>query len=123
MSVAVGIGPAEVLELDACMFDALELEAAAAAKRWTVEQELAASTLEVLHANGRAFLAANSKKGARLPPALRIPRPDDDEQGKRSGSSEAVSASAFAAMFAGVVVPELDVDDVELAGGAATEDA
>lgn len=99
MCVAVGIGPAEVLELDAPMFDALELEAAERA-RWSPELELAASQLEVAHGQLVAFLAVHSKKGAKLPEPLRIDRPTSTSSSSTPAGSRPAGAAAFARMFA-----------------------
>jgi hypothetical protein len=75
MSVALGLDPQGLLELDARMFDALEQ---AAAERWTIADELAALRLELAHAHYRAFLAAHSSRKTQIPEPLRVPRPGDD---------------------------------------------
>jgi hypothetical protein len=72
MAVATGISPAEILNLDGRLFDELEL---AAAEHWSPELELLAVQCEVTHALYRAYVGAHSKKGAKLPPPLQIPRP------------------------------------------------
>lgn len=113
--MAVGIAPADVLALDAAMFDALEAEAAAERARWTIERELAAELVELTSGQLVAFLAAN---GVKRPPApIRVPRPTDDEPeldvelavaGASSGSKRpagSIGAAAFAARFAGRTVP------------------
>lgn len=92
-----------MLELDAPMFDALELELS---RRWPAELELIASLVEVSHAQLAAFVIANSKKGTPAPKTLRIPRPGDESDSSSSTPSPAdvrVSASGFARMFAGRV--------------------
>lgn len=75
MSVAFGLDPAALLELDGAMIDALERAAEA---RWLVADELAAQTLELSHVHYRTFLGAHGVKAGRLPPPLRVPRPSED---------------------------------------------
>ena len=92
MSVALGLDPASLLELDGAMYDALERAAAA---RWTVADELAALAIEVAHGHFLAFLGAHTSKGTRLPPPLRVPRPTEEGFER----PRVVTASAFAAEF------------------------
>lgn len=55
---------------------------------WSDEKELAATNIEVVDALRRAFIVANSKKGAREPEPVRIPRPwQKSEAVKRKGTS------------------------------------
>jgi len=75
MSVALGISPASLLELDGAMVDALEQ---AAGQRWTVIEELLAMSFELAHAHYRAFLAAHSSGKTRLPDPIRLPRPGEE---------------------------------------------
>lgn len=42
---------------------------------WGMSEELLASVCELLDVNNRQFATAHSKKGTKLPPALRITRP------------------------------------------------
>ena len=100
MAVACSISPLDVLELDAPTFDALELELS---KRWPVELEIAASTLETMHAQLLAFMAAHSKRGTKLPASLRIPRPGDDAAS--SSTPTRLTPSAFAALLTGRTGP------------------
>lgn len=51
---------------------------------WTEDRELAAIQIELLDALRRTYIVANSKKGARMPDPVRIPRPWD---APREGSS------------------------------------
>jgi len=92
MSVALGLDPHDLLDLDGPMFDALERAAGA---RWTVADELAAQALELAHAHFVAFLAVHSKKGARLPNPLRVQRPTEDGY----PSPPVLSPSQFAAEY------------------------
>lgn len=92
MSVALGLDPASLLEVDGPMYDALER---AAAVRWTAADELAALTLELVHAHYRAFLAVHSGKHARLPEPLRVPRPDTPEY----AGPTVLAPAAFAMQF------------------------
>ena len=73
MSVALGIDPGRLLDLDAEMFDAVERAAAA---RWTVVDELTATLVDLVQLQRRDFLAAYGAK--RLPPFERVPRPTED---------------------------------------------
>lgn len=100
MCVAVGIGPAEVFALDADTFDVLEDEAARA-RRWSTELELLATQVELQSAALVAFLAANTKKGTKLPTPLRVPRPDADPV--EADAKPRVGAAAFARMLSPVV--------------------
>jgi hypothetical protein len=54
------------------------------AERWTPELELAAATLETLHALLRVTLAVHAKGGAELLAPLEVPRPSS-----RPASAEA----------------------------------
>jgi hypothetical protein len=76
MSVAYGLDPAALLELDGRMVDALERAGAA---RWTVLEELVAKSYELAYAHFRAFVQAHSPKGgARMPSSITVPRPGVD---------------------------------------------
>ena len=100
MAVAVGIGYAEVAELDAAAFDALETAAA----KWSPDRELLATIAELSSANLVAFLSAHSTKRSKPLEPLRIPRPETDGVVDRSSSSTVrVGAAAFARMFGGRV--------------------
>lgn len=76
MSVETGIDPRTLLELDAETFDAI---VRAVDRRWTPERELLASLLEVEHSALLAYARVHSRKGARLPKPISVPRPGDDE--------------------------------------------
>lgn len=108
MCVAVGIGPAEALDLDASWFDALERQAD---ERWPIEVELAAMQAELLSALFTAYSKVHGKKGAAPPPVLNVPRPGSprDSHGIAGPSSgkraAAVSPAAFARMVADRVEP------------------
>ena len=56
---------------------------------WTEDRELAAIQIELLDSLRRTYIAANSKKGARMPDPIRIPRPWDSprEASSRRGTS------------------------------------
>jgi hypothetical protein len=71
VSVATGIGPAELVELDGAMFDALVEQVD---RRWTPELELAAATLETSSALLVAYLRAHTRKRLTLEP-VKVPRP------------------------------------------------
>jgi hypothetical protein len=77
VSVETGIAPQALAELDAEMFAAV---LGAAEKRWTPELELTASLLEVEHAALLAFARVHGRKGQKLPAALRVPRPGEEER-------------------------------------------
>lgn len=105
MCVAVGIGWNEALELDGDAYDALEL---AVAERWTPELELAAIIAELESAQLSAFVQVHTKKGGKVPPILRVPRPGSSTPSTSSSSSadEAsvpgrVTPSTFARLFGG----------------------
>jgi hypothetical protein len=75
VSVQTGIGPRELLELDAEMFEAI---AEAANRHWPIQLELAATSLEVQHAHLLAYLATHTKRGTPLPEPLHVRRPEED---------------------------------------------
>jgi len=75
LSVAAGLDPASLLELDGVLFDELEL---AAANRWGTLEELLATVAELVHLQWVTYLAAHSKRGRKLPTPLRITRPGAD---------------------------------------------
>lgn len=85
------------LPLDA----ALHREVATKAEQWTTAHELAAQTVEVTHALYAAFVAANSKKGARRPKALRIPRPGSESAGNAERPRASLADVARRMMGAG----------------------
>jgi hypothetical protein len=95
VSAQLGIDPAGLLELEGRMFDALER---AAGKRWTIADELAAQALELAHVHYVAFLASCGVKGAKLPAALRVPRPDADD-GSGFEKPRVLSPADFVAEF------------------------
>ena len=80
MAVQTGISPRELERLDAESWDALVRAANSERERWTSELELAAATVEILHAQLLAFTRVNAKKGAQLPAQVHIPRPDEQER-------------------------------------------
>lgn len=96
MAVAASISPADLLELDGRTFDALER---ALERRWSTAEELAASTLELLHTFLVAFLTAHSdpKKPPQIPP-LEIPRPGSDVV-EPAAPPEPLGALAFAELL------------------------
>jgi hypothetical protein len=67
------VSPSGLLELDGRWLAALEL---AEADRWSIDRELAAAAVELLHAIWCTLLAAHGGKRARIPEPLKIPRPD-----------------------------------------------
>ena len=75
VSVLTGIAPSELLAMDEGLFDAL---IDAVDKRWTRENELLATLVEVEHAHLLAYLRVHSKSGARLPEPFRVERPGAD---------------------------------------------
>ena len=71
MSVATGIGPAELVELDGLMFDAL---VEAVDERWSPELELAATLVELESTHLLAYVQAHSRKRVTASP-IEWPRP------------------------------------------------
>lgn len=70
------------------MFEALERAAVRAEERWSTERELAAQTLELLHALYLLTARANGAKNVGKP--MHVPRP-----GEKS-TTPVMSAAAFA---------------------------
>jgi hypothetical protein len=101
VSVATGIGPTELLALDAPMFEALVDEVD---ERWSTELELAATTLEVAHAHFLAYVRTHSKSSARIPDPLRVERPKRDEHSKPA-PAKPVSAGELAALVGKSITP------------------
>jgi hypothetical protein len=66
---------------------------------WTMQIELAASTLEMLHRQAVLFLQANSKPGASLPPPLVVPRPEASEPDAKPRKRRQATAAEVAAML------------------------
>ena len=75
------------------MFDALSEAAVDDATRWSTDNELSASLLEMLHSLYLLTARANGAKQTGKP--LRVPRPGD----KAKAKSEAVSPAAFATLL------------------------
>jgi hypothetical protein len=73
MSVATAIAPQTLLDLDGDTWDALRR---ADAERWSTVDELLAALVELTHAHLVAFLRVHSRKGARMPAPLEVPRPE-----------------------------------------------
>ncbi len=76
MSIATGLRPAELDDLDEndpAMFEAMRM---AAADWWPTQTELAAAQVELLSALLRVTLSAAGVKENDLPPLVHIPRPD-----------------------------------------------
>lgn len=71
MSVATGIGPAELVELDGQMYDAL---VRAVDERWGPELELAATAVELSSTHLLAYIQAHSRKRVTASP-IDWPRP------------------------------------------------
>jgi hypothetical protein len=77
VSVACGIDPAALLDLDPDMFEALERRAAPRwSGNWLVQDELAALLVDTLNAFWLAWLQAHGAK--RLPVWQPVIRPDRD---------------------------------------------
>lgn len=74
MSVATGVDPAALAELDGPMFDAVER---AARRAWAARYELAAGLIELVAQLRREFLAAHGVKAGKLPTPTSVPRPDE----------------------------------------------
>ena len=86
MSVLTGIAPQSILDLDPAMYDAM---VEAVGERWSVQDELMATQVELSHATYTAVLATGGVK--RLPDVLRVPRPGDevkDEKPRQISASE-----------------------------------
>jgi hypothetical protein len=73
VSAATGIGPAELVDLDGPMFDALER---AAGEAWPAAVELQAQTVDLLAVQLAAFVRAHSSGRRRLDEPRRVPRPE-----------------------------------------------
>lgn len=52
---------------------------------WTNQEELLAAIAELVSQSNTLFIQANSKKGARPPKPLRIPRPGDEKPKPATG--------------------------------------
>lgn len=91
MSVQTGIGPTELLSLDAEMFEAV---VTATDEHWPLQLELAATSLEVAHAHLLAFVAVHSEKGTKLPDPLTVERPGRD----KAAGPERISVGELAAL-------------------------
>lgn len=72
VSVATGIGPAELVELDGRMYDAL---VRAVDERWSPELELAATLVELESTHLLAYIQAHSRKRVTASP-IEWPRPE-----------------------------------------------
>lgn len=56
---------------------------------WTDEKELLATLCELIDFSNRMFLAANTKKGTKIPEPIKIPRPfkreeEEEKKGEKS---------------------------------------
>ena len=67
---------------------------------WSVERELAASTVEQVHDLKRVLVMVNSSRGSKAPESLRIPRPDQPERPK---PAQPMSDDRDLALFFGAV--------------------
>lgn len=76
MSVACGLDPASLLELDGRMIDALER---AAARAWSTRYMLAAATIEKLDELRYLYVSVHARKGQRPTPVVKVPMPTDDD--------------------------------------------
>lgn len=79
--MATGLPPS-VFEDDPVLFEALEAAAIRQQTRWTRQDELAASTLELLHSLYLLTARAHGAKSVGEP--LRVPRPGDEEKDKKA---------------------------------------
>ncbi len=68
---------------------------------WSTGDELLALVAELVDANTRAFVVANSKPNATAPKPLRIPRPDDT--GATKAKPVSMSSPEARSFFAGAV--------------------
>lgn len=75
--MATGLPPS-VFENDYELFEALEAAAVSQMERWTRQDELNASILEMLHSLYLLTARANGAKNVGDP--IRIPRPGDEEK-------------------------------------------
>lgn len=65
---------------------------------WGPNEELLATIAEVLDAGNRMYFRAHAKKNARLPKALRIPRPSERRRRpKRKATAEEIARMVGAA--------------------------
>ena len=91
MALAAGLPPPLVAELPARDFAALEH---ALERRWTMRDELAATTAELLHALVLVQLSRAGVRRDRLGPPLRVPRPSrTTPSGKRVASGHELAAA------------------------------
>jgi hypothetical protein len=77
---------------------------------WTIERELAASTVELLSVLIRLFVQANAKKGSKLPDAITIPRPTEPTPESERRPATPAELTAFVQAHGGKVrhVPKAD---------------
>lgn len=70
---------------------------------WTYTEELLASLIEVVDAGNRLFVRANSKKGAKAPPAIEVKRPwvKESKKGVKRRQASASEIMAFVAKAGG----------------------
>ena len=101
MSVQTGISPRELLQLDGELFEEL---VAAVDERWSLELELAASTLEVAHAHFLAYVRAHAQKNVRLPDPLVVERPKRDDSDSRAHAPR-VSVNELAQLSGQTIIP------------------
>jgi hypothetical protein len=85
MATTLHVAPDALLRSDDEVLDAL-IDLANRERTETLwSRELQAVTAEMVHALWRVTLQANSKKGSRIPPPLKIPRPWLDRGAARAG--------------------------------------
>ena len=112
MSVATGIAPGELLDLEPDLWEAVER---AVAERWTTETELAASTVELLSTFLVGWVKANSRRGFRGEP-ISVPRPRwwQELREARAAAPDApvsISVGALAELTGKSIEPASEVAD------------
>jgi hypothetical protein len=91
VALAAGLPPPLIAAMPARDFAALET---ALERRWTLRDEIAATTAELLHALVLVQLARAGVKRDRLGPPLRVPRPSKTTAtGKRVASGHELAAA------------------------------
>jgi len=104
VSVATGIAPTALLELDWRWLEAVEQAAVERlrVRAWGPLEAMLADLLELTHASYVAYLATHLKKGARLPSPIKVPRPNADGEWPQPQDAKPapLSPAAFAAAFA-----------------------
>jgi hypothetical protein len=76
---------------------------------WGWREELLAAIAQLVDHSNRLFVSANSKKGAKVPRPIAIPRPGDRARERRQASGEEVAA--MTRKLGGMIVPARKAED------------